>query len=105
MREFDLDEVPKEQEEASAWLHKLWLEKDLMKEKALKEDWEGLEKVGIKPFEGEGVGRVMALQRWLDLSIFCPTNCSWTGLFLRALGVSTTERSLMCSSSSPFSTS
>jgi len=63
VREFDLDEVPKEQEEASAWLHKLWLEKDLMKEKALEEDWEGLEKVGMKPFEGEGVGRVMALQR------------------------------------------
>ena len=65
VREFDLDEVPKEQEEASAWLHKLWLEKDLMKEKALEEDWEGLEKVGMKPFEGEGVGRVMALQRFV----------------------------------------
>jgi len=63
VREFDLDEVPKEQEEASAWLHRLWLEKDLMKEKALEEDWEGLEKVGMKPFEGEGVGRMMALQR------------------------------------------
>ena len=63
VREFDLEEVPEQQEEASAWLHKLWLEKDLMKEKALEEDWEGLEKVGIKPFEGEGVGRVMALQR------------------------------------------
>lgn len=63
VREFDLEEVPKEQEEASAWLHKLWLEKDLMKEKALEEDWEGLEKVGIKPFDEEGVGRVMALQR------------------------------------------
>ena len=63
VREFDLEEVPKQQEVASAWLHKLWLEKDLIKEKALEEDWEGLEKVGIKPFEGKGVGRVMALQR------------------------------------------
>ena len=63
MREFDLEEVPKQQEEATDWLQKLWLEKDLLKEKALEEDWEGLENVGIKPFEGKGVGRVMALQR------------------------------------------
>ena len=63
MREFSLEEVPRQLEDASAWLHKLWLEKDVMKEKALEEDWEGLEELGIKPFEGKGVGRVMALQR------------------------------------------
>ena len=66
MREFSLEDVPGEQEEASAWLHKLWLEKDQMKEKALEEDWEGLEGVGIKPFDREGVGRVMALQRYFQ---------------------------------------
>ena len=58
-----MEDVPEQQEEASAWLHKLWLEKDKIKEKALEEDWEGLEEMGIKPFEGKGVGRVMALQR------------------------------------------
>ena len=63
VREFRLEDVPEQQDEASTWLHKLWLEKDKIKEKALEEDWEGLEEMGIKPFEGKGVGRVMALQR------------------------------------------
>jgi len=63
VREFHLKDLPKEPEEMAAWLHKLWQEKDLIKEKALKEDWEGLEDLGFEPFKEAGVGRVMALQR------------------------------------------
>ena len=70
VREFRLEDVPEQQEEASAWLHKLWLEKDKIKEKALEEDWEGLEEMVIKPFGGKGVGRVMALQRLPSIQSF-----------------------------------
>ena len=45
VREFDLESVPKEPEEASAWLHRLWQEKDKMKELAKEADWQGIEKL------------------------------------------------------------
>ena len=69
MREFHLKDLPKEPEEMAAWLHKLWQEKDLIKEKALKEDWEGLEDLGFEPFKEVGIGRVMALQRYKQANI------------------------------------
>ena len=67
VREFHLKDLPKEPDEMAAWLHKLWQEKDLIKEKALKEDWEGLEDLGFEPFKEAGVGRVMALQRYKQI--------------------------------------
>ena len=75
VREFDLESVPKDPEEASAWLHKLWHEKDKMKELAKQGDWHALEKLA------NVTGRLSPARQW-SLLWFLVTNVGVLGPLL-----------------------
>ena len=75
VREFDLESVPKDPEEASAWLHKLWHEKDKMKELAKQGDWHAVEKLA------NVTGRLSPARQW-SLLWFLVTNVGVLGPLL-----------------------
>ena len=72
VRQFDLASVPKDPEEASAWLHRLWQEKDKMKELAKDGEWEAIEKLA------DVSGRVSPARQW-SLLWFLGTNIGVLG--------------------------
>ena len=75
VREFDLETVPKDPEQASAWLHQLWQEKDKLKELAGQGDWEGVEKLAK-------VSRRLSPARVWSLVWFLGTNVGVLGPLL-----------------------
>ena len=80
VREFDLESVPKEPEEASAWLHRLWQEKDKMKELAKEADWQGIEKLA------EVSGRSSPARPWSLLWSLLGTNIGVLGPLIFLVG-------------------